>query len=324
VIVTAAPALAAALLALLAIAGCGSGHSDATADAPTTTSPKPKPLPGTGKPLVILGDKNYSEQFLLGELYSQALEAKGYTVQLNRDIGPTEVILPALYSGRLGMYPEYVGTWNSAVAGIKHRFHSPGAALLAARSYAERHNLQLLDPTPFSDTNALAVTVAYGSEHHLHTMGDLRRVAQTLTVGAPPQFQQSTPGLGTLEMAYGFVPTTFKPLAVGDQYQALDKGTVQAADVGTTDGELSSGNYQLLTDPKRVFGFGQVVPVVSQKVLVAEGPAFAATINKVSSLLTTDEMRQMNAAVDVFNRDPAVVAKEFLQAHGLLPSKSPS
>jgi glycine betaine/choline ABC-type transport system substrate-binding protein len=148
-------------------------------------------------------------------------------------------------------------------------------------------------------------------------MRDLRKVAQKLTLGAPTQ--QTSAGLGAVELAYGFVPATFKPLAIGEQYHALDAGTVQAAYANTTDGELSSGNYTLLDDPQRVFGFGQAVPVVSEKVLVAEGPAFAATINRVTTLLTIDEMRQMNAAVDVYNRDPTVVAKQFLQAHGLVP-----
>ncbi len=267
----------------------------------------------------MIGDKNYTEQFLLGELYSQALTAQGFSVQLNRDIGPTEVTLQAMYSGRLGLYPEYLGAWNTTVAGYKRHFHTVTGALGAARRYAARRNLAILDPTPFSDTSGLAATVSYASAHGLRTIRDLRKVAQTLAIGAPPQFQQGASGLGAVELAYGFVPSSFTPLAIGDQYQALDQNTVQAADVNTTDGELSSGNYTLLRDPKHVFGFGQAMPVVSQKVLSEEGPAFVATIDKVTRLLSTDQMRQMNAAVDVYNRDPTAVAKEFLQAHGLVP-----
>jgi osmoprotectant transport system substrate-binding protein len=315
---------AALALASLVLAACGSSQHDATADTGSSTSSDTKKLPGTVKPLVTIGDKNYTEQFLLGELYAQALAAQGFSVQLNRDIGPAEVALPALGSGRLDMYPEYLSTWNSSIAGIKHHFHSVDGALLAGRRYAAKHNLVLLDPTPFSDTGALATTVSYASMHHLKTIRDLRKVAQTLSLGAPPQVQQTTPGLGAAEVAYGFVPATFKPLGLGDQYHALDEGTVQAAYVNTTDGELSSGNYTLLGDPQRTFGFGQAVPVVSDKVLQVEGPAFAATINRVSRLLTVDQMRQMNAAVDVYNRDPTVVAREFLQAHGLVALSQPS
>jgi osmoprotectant transport system substrate-binding protein len=271
---------------------------------------------------VIVGDKNFTEQFVLGELYAQALTAQGYSVQLDRNIGPTEVTMQALYSGRLGMYPEYIGTWNTAVAGYGRTFATAHSAYLAARRYARAHGLNLLTPTPFSDTGAMAVTVSYASANSLRTISDLRKVAQTLTVGAPQQFQQSATGLPALEQAYGLVPAAFKPLAIGEQYHALDQGTVQAAEVASTDGQLQNGNYTLLGDPYRVFGWGQVVPVVPLKVLLAEGPAFGATINRVSRLLTLSAIRQLNAAVDVYQQDPALAARVFLQAHGLVPLTS--
>ena len=175
-----------------------------------------------------------------------------------------------------------------------------------------------LDATPFSDTGAIAVTVGYATSNHLRTLADLRKVAANMTLGAPPQFQQSTPGLSLLEQDYGFVPATFKALVIGSQYQALDGGIVQAAEVATTDGQLLSGRYRLLRDPDRVFGWGQVIPIVPKRVLIAEGPAFAGTINRINRLLTLAAIRELNAAVDIYNKDPAAVAKQFLQAHGLL------
>jgi osmoprotectant transport system substrate-binding protein len=310
------------VLVALGIGACGAGKHDATADSPPTTRTSAPVLPGTGKPQVTIGDKNFSEQFLLGELYAQALSAQGYSVQLNRNIGPTEVTLQALYSGRLDMYPEYLSTWNTDVAGYKHGFATEASAYHAARHYARQHGLKLLQPTPFSDTGGIAVTVAYAVEHGLHSLGDLRKVASGLTFGAPPEFQQGPGGLGTLEQVYGFVPAAFKPLAVGGGYQALDQGVVQAAWVNTTDGQLENGSYRLLGDPQNAFGWGQAVPVVPAKVLAAEGPAFAATIDKVSKLLTTATMQDLNDQVAVYQQDPAAVAKEFLQAHGLVPQSS--
>jgi osmoprotectant transport system substrate-binding protein len=301
------------------LGACGNAKPDAPGS-PSQTTTTAGQLPGTGKPPVTIGDKNFTEQFLLGELYDQALTAQGYTIMLNRDIGPTEVTIPALYSGRLSMYPEYLDTWDSMVAGIKRSFRTRRGAYLAGREYARAHGLELLNMTPFSDTDALAVTASYALQQGLRTIGDLRNVSAGLALGAPPQFQQSPAGLPALEDAYGFAPGAFKPLVVGDQYAALDHGTVQAADVNTTDGQLVGGDYTLLRDPRRVFGFGQVVPVVSARVLRLEGPAFAATVNRVSALLTTSVIRRLNAAVDVYHRDPMVVAKQFLQAHGLLAS----
>jgi osmoprotectant transport system substrate-binding protein len=312
-------AVAAALLISVpgGLTACGTGKPDASG-APGVSRPRPT-LPGQGKPPVTIGDKNFTEQFVLGELYAQALQAQGYSVLLNRNIGPLEVTMQALRSGRLDMYPEYVETWNSQIAGYRHAFKNGRAALNAARHYAVRHGMALLDPTPFSDTGAIAVTAAYATAHRLRSLRDLRKVAQAMTLGAPPQFQQSTPGLSLLEQDYVFAPALFKPLVIGSQYQALDQGTVQAAEVTTTDGQLLSGNYRLLSDPYRIFGWGQVIPVIPAQVLAAEGPAFASTINRVSRLLTLPVIRRLNAAVDIHNQDPAMVAKQFLQAHGLLP-----
>ncbi len=313
-------ATAAVGLIAASVCGCGDRSRAVSASTPAASPTGSQVLPGTGRPLVTIGDKNFTEQFVLGELYAQALSARGFTVQLNRNIGPTEVTLQALYSGRLSMYPEYVGVWNSTVAGYTRSFRSRHGALLAARRYARAHGLSLLRPTPFSDNGAIAVTDAYANGNGLRTLGDLRKVAATLTLGGAPQFEQSPSGLPALEQAYGFVPAAFKPLEIGNQYQALDQGTVQAAEVNSTDGQLDSGRYTLLRDPQRVFGSGQVVPVVPDQVVAAEGPAFAATVNHVSGLLTLPVVRQLNADVDIYQQDPKLVAQRFLQAHGLLPA----
>jgi glycine betaine/choline ABC-type transport system substrate-binding protein len=138
-------------------------------------------------------------------------------------------------------------------------------------------------------------------------------------VGGPPQFEQTNPGLATIERRYGFTVAGYKPLGVGDQYTALNGGAVQAADVGTTDGQLASGDYRALSDSDHMFGWGNAVPVVTAAVVSAEGPAFAETIDRVSALLTIPVMRQLNSAVDVAGQDPATVAKQFLETHGVIP-----
>jgi osmoprotectant transport system substrate-binding protein len=312
----------------IAKASAPSSTTTTTSADPSTTTPgtgtsaetstSTSTLPGTGKPAITIGDKNYTEQFVLGELYAQALQADGFTVELNRNIGPTDVTIQALQSGRLAMYPEYLDTWDSAVAGLRRSFRTEVGAYAAALRYASAHSLSLLDPTPFSSTFAIGVTVGYASQNRLRSLRDLRRVAQSLNLGGPPQLQQSA-GLPAVEQAYGFTPATFTQLGLGDQYIALNAGTVQAAYVGTTDGELASGDYDLLRDPRRVFGFGNVVPVVSTKVLAAEGQAFSEVINGVSAALSIGAIRQMNAAVDIAQLDPATVAKQFLETHGLIP-----
>ena len=239
---------------------------------------------------------------------------------VNRNIGPSDVTFQALESKRLDMYPEYLSTWDSSIAGYKRSFHGVKQAYRAGQHYALAHGLELLDPTPASSTGAIGVTNTYAFDHDLRSLGDLRRVAPEMTLGAPPQFQTGATGLPLLQQVYGFTPAAFKPLDVGGQYQALDQGMVQAANIGTTDGELTSGHYTLLRDPRHAFGWGNIVPVVAARVLTAEGPAFTETIDRVSALLTTNVLRRLNAAVDQSNEDPKLVAQQFLQQHGLVPA----
>lgn len=294
----------------LALAGCGSAHHSGHTLGTLH-------LPGTGKPLVTIGDKNFTEQFVLGELYYYALRAQGFSVELNQNIGPLDVTLQDLKTGQLAMYPEYLNVWVSQVAHESGPFATRQAAYEAGQAYATAHGLRLLDATPFSDTDAIGVTFNYAVEHALSTIWDLRRVEHGLTLGGPPQFQLDSHGLPAVESAYGLTPRTYKPLEIGGQYQALDSGQVQAAVVSTTDAQLSTGNYTVLGDPQGVFPWGNVVPVVSAKALAAEGPAFATTINEVSALLTTPVIRALNAEVDISGRDPATVATQFLAENGI-------
>ena len=229
--------------------------------------------------------------------------------------------LQALESNRLDMYPEYLSTWDSAIAGDKRSVSRPsGRPTSPASTMRSRTGSSCLTRRRASNTGAIGVTNAYAVDNDLRSLGDLRRVAPQMTLGAPPQFQtQRHRDCRCSQQVYGFTPATFKPLDVGAQYQALDQGTVQAANVGTTDGQLTTGHYTLLRDPRHAFGWGNIVPVVAARVLTAEGPAFAETIDRVSALLTTNTLRRLNAAVDVGNQDPKLVAKQFLQPHGLVP-----
>lgn len=296
-------------LGALALAGCGAIAA--------ASGQKANALPGTGKPLVTIGDKNFTEQFILGELYYLALRNQGFSVQLNQNIGPLEVTLQQLRNGQLDMYPEYLNTWDGEVAHDAGPFASSHEAYQAGQSYAQAHGLRLLDPTPFSDTGAIAVTFDYAVQHGLSSIRDLRTLGRSWTLGGPPQFQAQSTGLSALETAYGFRPGAYKSLEIGGQYQELDHHQVQAAEVSTTDGQLSTGDYTLLSDPLHIFGWGNVVPVIPARVLAAEGPAFANTINEVSALLTPSVIRELSAQVDLEGQDPKTVADQFLAENGL-------
>ena len=285
-----------------------------TGNATTTTV-----LPGTGKPTILLGDSNTPEQFILGQLYRLALKNEGYSVSLSRNVGPAAVSLEAMQQGSLDIFPQYLNVWDTSVADLRQPPGSLQAAYDAGQAWASAHKMTLLGPTPFSDTSGIAVLSTFAAHDQLRTLFDLSGISGGVTLGGPPEFSQDVGGLPSVEHAYGFTPATTKLVAIGSQYAELRSGAIQAAYVNTTDPQLAEPTFRLLADPAHVFGFGNVVPVVSDATLVAEGPQFEATIDEVDALLTQTAIRGLNAEVQLGHADPESVAREFLQGNGLLP-----
>lgn len=321
-------ALAGAAAALAGYVSGSTGAGTTPSAPPSTPSASPTTatqlLPGTGRPVVSLGDKNTPEEFILGELYDQALTAQGFSVTLTRNIGPTSVSVQALSQGSLSIYPEYLSTWNRSVAGYHRSFRTLAGAFGAGQLYAATHSMQLLAATPFSDTQGIAVTTAFARAHHLRSIEDLRRVAAGLTLGTPIEFAQDPGGLPAIEDAYGFQPATTKPIEIGQQYDDLRSGLIQAAYVDTTDGDLQTPEFTVLRDPRHILGYGNVIPVATDAVIAAEGPAFVATVNRVSRLLSTQVMRELNAQFELANQAPASIARQFLLAQGLVVASGPA
>jgi len=272
--------------------------------------------PGTGKPAVVIGDKNFPEENILGTLYAQALHAKGYSVTVKNNIGDSELTWKALKAGQIGLYPEYTGTLLSAIAGQTKNPSSAAAAYSQAKAFAAKSGFALLNPTPFADSDVLAVKKAFSAKWKVTSVPQLKKFGKKLVLGAPPEFATRYEGLVGLKQAYGVVPT-FKPVAIGLSYSALDSGSVAVQNVFTTDPQLLSGKYTLLTDPKGVFGYQNVAPVVSKKVLSKEGPAFASTVNAVSRLLTLKSIQALNKAVEVDKLSVPSVSAKFLKANHL-------
>jgi osmoprotectant transport system substrate-binding protein len=273
-------------------------------------------LPGAGKPTVTIGDKNFPEELILGQLYAQALKAKGFKVALKENLGASELVDKLLTSGKLDMYPEYTGVILSVIAGQKAAPKNAADAYTQAKAFEETRGFTLTAATPFYDSDALATKPAYATAHSLKTIADLKPLGKKVRLIAAPEFATRAEGLVGLKQQYGINPT-FKPLSIGLTYTALDSGNADVADVFTTDPQLLGGKYTILGDPKFVFGFQNVAPVVSKKVLAAEGPAFEATLNAVSAKLTTAAVQQMNAAVSLDKQSASSVAKTFLAANGL-------
>lgn len=269
-------------------------------------------------PTIILGTKNFGEEYILGQLYKQALEAKGFHVSYKENIGATEIVHAALTSGKINMYPEYTGV---VVQVVYHHASSPstaGATYKLAKQLEAAHGISALTPTPFFDTDALAVTNANAKKYGLKSVGDLKKVG-SFKLGGPPTCKTRTTCFLGYTKRYGITKASFVPLGIGLSYTALDKGQVLAADVFSTDPPLAKpSKYTLLTDPKHVTGFQNVTPLVKTSVAKALGSKFTSTVNAVSAKLTLPAITAMNKAFYVDKQSAKSIATQFLKANGLL------
>ena len=294
-----------------------------TVTQPVVTVVNPPPvrdrrLPGSGKPPIELGDLASPQQFIIGQLYQLALQHEGYTIYLTRNVGVPAIRTAALLHGTLDIYPESLGEWNSAIAHLHRRFATVRAAYRAARAYGRRHGFVLLPPTPFSSTSCVAVLAQYAQANHIHSLPQLARAGGVI-LGVPAEFEYINDGLPALERAYHLRPGYVQSIAVGLQYWWLGSGNVQAAYCNTTDPQLAGQAYVALSDPKDIFGHGNIVPVTTPRVLRREGPAFARTIERVDRLLTLRAIRGLNAEYTLSGHEPTSIAYQFLEGNGILP-----
>ncbi len=321
-------ALLPALVVAVAVAACGSSNSSSSsssAPAGSTSSAAAAPTSssssGTGTTpaksggTITLGTKNFTEEFVVGALYQQALTKAGCKVNYKPNIGATEVVDKALTSGQIDAYPEYTGESVATVFGINKAVTSPQQEYtLAKAAYAKRGQV-MSAMTPFFDTDAIAVLKSYAQKYHLVNTADLAK-APHFTLGARPEFLSREEGALGMKKVYGVKNFSFKSLALGLQYQALDSGAVDAIDVFTTDPQLASGKYTVLKDPKNIFGF-QNIALIVDKNKVKACPQVLTVADKINKLLTTPAIIAMNKAVALDKQQPGPVAAAFLKANGM-------
>jgi osmoprotectant transport system substrate-binding protein len=309
-----------ALLAtgMLALAvGCGGDDESSSGGGGGGGSSASSDQPGKGKPAVTIGTKDFTEEFVLGELYTQALKAKGYDVNLKRNIGSTEIIDKALTSNQIDAYPEYTGVSASVTFNKDKLYKNPEETAADVKKLYEERGQVVSDRTPFQDVDAIATTKEFATKNGLTSLQDLKKLP-SFSLGARPEFKSRYNGLKGMEQEYGIDNAKFKQLALGLQYKALDKGDVDSANIFSTDAQLASGKYTVLKDPKGVFGFQNVYFVINKpKYDALGGQQFMDVVNSVNKLLTAEAMQSMNSAVDIDKKDPAEVAKAFLEANKL-------
>src|SRR5688572_27851652 len=296
------PAASLLVLVALLVAACGNDEEDQEG----SVQPQGEELQLT------IGTKDFTEAFIVGELYRQALLAKGIKVRLRKDIGPTEVIDKELQSGRIDAYPEYLGVAVTVAAGQEDAGDSAEETYELAKQFYAGRGQAISEPTSFENVDAIATTQFFAQRRGLATVSDLRELP-SFTLGARPEFEQRQQGLAGMRDVYGLDNVEFKEIPLGEQYLALDRNEIEAANVFTTDGQLASGSYKVLEDSERLFGFQHVALVIDEEKLdELGGRKFMRTINDLNGRLTTSAMIQMNREVEVDGQDEAIVAERFL------------
>ena len=268
-------------------------------------------------PTITIGSTNFSEQVIVADLYSDALQHAGFKTNLRTDLGTRTAVEPALAHGALDLYPDYAG---SLLIFLKPKDATQATQLStdlpALRGALAVQGATVLTPAPAVDTNVFAVTKATATQYHLTTLSSLAPVAGKLVLGGPPECPTYAYCLLGLQRVYGLHFKSFLstdeagPITIAD----LKNGKIQVAELFSSDGSIVENGFVQLTDNKHLQPADHLIPVIRKSV---DTSAVAAAINAVSAKLTTTQLEHMNIDVNVDHDVPATVASHWLKTEGL-------
>ena len=265
---------------------------------------------------VKVGSKTFTEQFILAEIYAQALEAAGIKVERKINLGGTLIAHKALEEKEIDFYPEYTGTILVAVLKQESMTDRKAVYDKVKSEYAAK-GLVVLNETPFQNTYNMVVRPETAAQYKLETLSDLAKVSRELKLGAGPEFRDRKDGLPGLKAKYGMEFKEDLQLAIGLRYQALKNDQIQVVNGYSTDGMISAMKLKRLKDDKNLWPPYYVVPVVRKEVLDAN-PKIADVLNRTSAMLDESSMAEMNYKVDGEKMEPKDVARDFLKAKGVV------
>jgi osmoprotectant transport system substrate-binding protein len=299
------------------LAACTSASSNA---------PSPAGEPAGRHGMVIsVGSFDFPESVLLAEIYGRALAAAKFPVRILPNLGPREVVDPALMDGLLQLVPEYAGSALeffslgrlSAISDAR-AVHQALAESVAAWGLLAAH------PARAQDANAIVVSAATAARYRLRSIADLAKVAPGLVFGGPPECRGRAYCLPGLKRVYGLRFRAFIPLDAGGPLtlHALEARYVGAALLFTTDPGIPAKHLVVLADNRGLQPAENITPLVRSDAVLSYGPHLLAVLNRVSALLNTGTLRSLDAKVQLAGQDPRLVADSWLHAHGLMPTGS--
>jgi osmoprotectant transport system substrate-binding protein len=322
------------ILALLAVAcsgvfvaACGSddnssGSGSGSSSSGSSSQGEITKNSANGKVTLTIGSKNFTEQKVLGEIYAQGLRDAGYNVKTDLNLGDQDVALKAVKTKQIDGYPEYTGTALLAFFGVKSNKlpTNPKAAYDQTKADFAKEGIVAFPPTPFTDSNEVAVTKQTAQKYGLKKISDLSKVASKLTLYGSPECRKRLDCLLGLEQVYGLHFKKFVPVDVSQRHEVLTSGRADVSIVFTTDPQIKREGEVLLDDDKQMFPPYNSTLIMRKEVADKAGPDLEKTIKLLNSQLTDENMQELNARVDLDKKSPAEVAKEYLQETGLAPA----
>lgn len=299
--------LGASLLALvLTLGACGSGEDDDAGGAGD----------GGDKRSITVGSDAFAEAQIVGEMYAQVLENAGYDVERQLDVRSREIRLPAMESGEIDVAPEYLASLLSVLDPESEPSSDPENVAQELEPLLDEKNLAVLEHSDAIDTNAFVVTQETAEEHDLQAVSDLQPVAGDMTLGGPPECPKRPFCIPGLEEVYGVEFGEFTPLELGAAtVAALQGGQIDVALLFSTSSVIPANDLVLLEDDKDLQAADNITPLVNQDVLDSE---LEELLNGVSAALTTENITELNARVEIDEEPVEDVAAEFLESNGLL------
>ena len=274
--------------------------------------------------MITVGSFDFPESVLLAEIYGGALAAAKFPVRILPNLGPREVVDPALANGLVQLVPEYAGSALEFFSlGRLAATSNAGAANKALAGSVAGRGLVAARPAPAQDANAIVVTAATAARYGLRSIADLARVAPGLVFGGPPECPGRAYCLQGLKRAYGLHFKAFIPLDAGGPLtrQALEAGYIDVALLFTTDPDIPARHLVVLADDRGLQPAENITPLLRRDVIARYGPNLVAVLNRVSALLDTGTLRALDARVERAGQNPRLVAGSWLRAHGLIPAR---
>lgn len=282
--------------ALVSLAACQSGGGSGASEEKT----------------VVVGSKGFTENLILSELYALALEDAGFEVEREFEVS-NAVIHEALCEGEIDLYPEYTGTALMTILGQPMMTDPQEVYNTVKEMYASEYDLDVLDMSPASDGNSLAIRADVAQKYGIGTISDLQANADKIRFGSTSDFYEREDGMLGLEKVYGeFAFASENSFDNSLKYQVMASDEVDCVPAYTTDAQLSSGEFVLLEDDQGLWPPYNVIPVARQELIEAY-PEAAEAVNTLSAAIDTETLTELNARVDIDKEEYEDVAADFYE-----------